>query len=168
MTCLNQTILTDTLLYAKKKVVMKVMKISDPKHIEEKIIYVRKKLDISGMWKAALIDAQCQSGKTWKCFQLLCDKLQERPEDTTLVLFVTQANCTMSANQIIQRARNDSGLTNLISSNNIYRSAHTSEEIAGGNHMLVDFWNSKCMSNMTDFVKRSAHHWDRIISSLAT
>ena len=57
-------------------------------------------------WKAMLIDASTQSGKTRKCFELLTSKLAKQIGNS-LVLFVTQANSTVSAEQIIQRGSSD-------------------------------------------------------------
>lgn len=103
-------------------------------------------------WKAILIDSYCQAGKTKKCFEILNDKMQ-KIKGNQLVLFVTQANSCTSAIQTIQRAKNSSLINNIIPINNITRSADVSTDgIVNDNYMIVDFWNSRNMNNMLDFV----------------
>jgi len=113
-------------------------------------------------WKAVLIDSQTQAGKTRKCFEILSQKISATPGNT-LVLFITQANNTASVNQILQRAPASPDIKSIIPSTNIFRSSSTPENIIqDGNYMVVDFWNSKNMDNMLEFVKDTSDTWQNI------
>lgn len=115
---------------------------------------------------AILVDAPTQAGKTWKCFTILTQKLKEiankSSNSNTLILFVTQANCIASANQIIQRAKSNEELVSVIPGNNINRSSGLSNVLTNGNYMIVDYWNSRKTSMMTKFVMKTKLHWDHI------
>ena len=107
------------------------------------------------MWRCVLVDSFTQAGKTNKCFKIINKKIIEE-DVATLVLFVTQANSTASANQVIQRAKQSVFINSVIPSNNIVKSnkinvlhGKVDDNI---NYMIVDFWNSKNMDVMLDFV----------------
>lgn len=110
-------------------------------------------------WKAALIDAPTQAGKTWKCFEVLTQKLKENANDkNVLVLFVTQANCITSASQVIQRA------SKVLPVDHICRSAKQMPEVSGGGHyMVVDFWNSRNINNMIRYLQGAACGWHQVV-----
>ena len=115
------------------------------------------------VWRAALIDAYTQSGKTWKCFEFIYEKLSLETKNN-LILFVTQANNTTSASQIIQRASHDSNILKVIPAPNIYRSSRVPLDIKQNeNYMLVDFWHSRNMNNMIGFVKNYSKVWKNIL-----
>ena len=107
------------------------------------------------MWRCVLVDSFTQAGKTNKCFEIINKKIIEE-DVATLVLFVTQANSTASANQVIQRAKQSVLINSVIPSNNIVKSNKIN--VLDGkvddniNYMIVDFWNSKNMDVMLDFV----------------
>ncbi len=114
----------------------------------------------SSTWRAILIDAKTQAGKTKKCFELLNTKLALFPEnDHTLILFVTQANSITSVNQIIQRVKNQ--FPELKDA--VYKSNCVPKNFAGKTCMIVDFWNSRNMNNMIDFVQDTYDTWANII-----
>lgn len=113
-------------------------------------------------WVAALVDGLTQSQKTWKAFQLLADVNQNK--ELSLVLFITQANCTTSAFQIIQRAKLDTKLSEQYG-NNIIRSkealAHISKDGGNNSLMVVDYWNTKNTQVMLTILREKS--WKRII-----
>lgn len=115
-------------------------------------------------WKAALIDAPTQAGKTWKCFEVLGQKLKDGEcggeGKNILVLFVTQANCITSASQVIQRA------SKVLPVDHILRSAKNMPEVsAGGHYMVVDFWNARNINNMIRFLQSAECNggWDQVV-----
>lgn len=117
-------------------------------------------------WRAALVDAPTQAGKTWKCLDLLAHKL-EAMGGNSLVLFVTQANCVMSATQIIARARADATFSRHVPPDNVYRASELGEfqhpgDLVAGNYMVADFWNARGSSQMLDFVRATRARWSNI------
>lgn len=157
---MDSIILKNTEEYAKDSIFNKVVANINMKKLVIKKIYVPPKDENDKKnWRAALVDAYTQAGKTWKCFDLLTEKVTEK----TLILFVTQANSVTSASQILQRAKVTDVFKGKITSNNIYRSSNAPDGIIEGNYMLVDFWNSKNTTNMIDFVKSTEYIWDQII-----
>ncbi len=164
---MDPTILADTEKYAKTSVTKKVIKLlhrdpsgEDPA-LKKKIIYVAEPTPSTESWRAVLIDSATQAGKTRKCFEILNEKVKNNVGNT-LVLFVTQANNTASVSQILQRAPASADINNIIPSDNIYRSGDAPDDVTDGNYMLVDFWHSKNMDQMLDFVKRTTEQWDTI------
>jgi hypothetical protein len=73
-------------------------------------------------WRAVLVDGFTQSSKTWKCFDVLSDKI-DAMDGNVLVLFVTQANSASSVQQLLQRAQNHVGLRRAIPVANMVRSS---------------------------------------------
>lgn len=117
-------------------------------------------------WKAALVDGFTQSSKTWKCFEFLHSKI--RKDNGVLVIFVTQANCTASVNQTIQRARSNSLMTHVIPTKHIFKSTMTQTELQAidftkSNYMIVDFWHKRNKKNMTSIVKQHTMHLREVI-----
>ncbi len=113
-------------------------------------------------WRAILVDAPTQAGKTKKCIEILASKLEK--SDSSLVLFVTQANNVSGTKQILSRTKKSECLNKHISPNHIYRSNYAcGDDVIEGNHMVVDFWHSHNMENMLDFVVESKYSWSEII-----
>jgi hypothetical protein len=110
-------------------------------------------------WTAALIEAPTQSRKTKKAFDVLANKLNGVRGDI-LGLFVTQANSTMSAMQILNRITHDEDLLEIFPKENIIRSKEFKKEF-DGNLMIIDFWNTRNTEKMLTVVKENK--WDRII-----
>jgi len=163
---MDNTILNNTEKYAKTSVTKMVNYTIDKgafDRIEEKMIYVVKKPEMEyDPWRAILVDAFCQSGKTAKCFQLLSEKIQKNAGNT-LVLLVTQANSTAAVKQIIQRAKNSPEIQKIIAPDHIYRSNAIPDAIMDHNTMIVDFWHSSNMDTMLSFVKETGHTWSDIV-----
>jgi len=120
---------------------------------------------MSDEWRAMLISSFTQAGKTWKCLQILAESILHHNLKKTLVLFVTQANCTTSAHQVIQRAKNHMDLLQRVPSEHIFRTCDIPDpkSLQPGCYMVVDFWNAKCMQLMHDFVVATAYKWNNII-----
>ena len=159
-TTMDSAILDNTTVYAKTSVVKAVKKWMDKDmdKLETKEIYVVKKdpMDMD-LWRGVLVDSYCQAGKTKKCFEVLNAKLG-REKGNTLVLFVTQANSIASAVQTLQRAKASESILEHIPERNIYRSGEAPKDaVPEGNYLLVDFWNSRNMAHMVDFV--AENHW---------
>lgn len=103
-------------------------------------------------WRGAIIDGLTQSGKTWKCIDILHKKLKEKEEDkNALILFVTQANSVASAEQILQRLSNNEDINIYIKKKNFHRSGDAPKNATNDNYLIVDFWNSRNMENMLEF-----------------
>ena len=86
----------------------------NPENVEDVMLKapIIEKIDTS-LYKAVLIDAPTQAGKTRKCFSVMQEKLKLVSKDgKTLVLFITQANSTAGASQVKQRASNDPAFAN--------------------------------------------------------
>jgi hypothetical protein len=128
--------------------------------------------------KASLIDGLTQSSKTWKVFDLLNEHIKER--SSTLVMFVTQANSTVAANQIVSRSNANHDLVQkfpIISrvfnlKPNVKSSMKESKESKESNEkynfektkdnlMLVEFWNTRNMDMISPFAWY--YNWERII-----
>jgi len=164
---MDTTILNNTQKYAKHGVLKSVMhKVEKDcvEDVEEKTIYVVKKSrgEDDDPWRAILVDAFCQSGKTAKCFELLADKVAKNAGNT-LVLIVTQANSTASVTQTIQRAKNSVEIQKIIAPEHIYRSNEIPDAVMDHNVMIADFWNSRNMNVMLDFVKETGHCWSNVV-----
>ena len=118
-------------------------------------------------WRAVLVDSFCQSGKTAKCFETINAKIiaDGAGATPTLVLFVTQANSTASANQVIQRAKNSPIITKVIPKTNVFKSSvmEPDEFVPTKNTMIVDFWNSRNMENMLSFVRNNNRVYKSVI-----
>lgn len=97
-------------------------------------------------WLASLIDAPPQARKTAKAFQVMADRLRTAQRDV-LGLFVTQANSTMSALQIVNRMSRFDDLLEIFPKDNIIRTADFDPE-SEGNLMMVDFWNVRNTEKM--------------------
>jgi hypothetical protein len=105
-------------------------------------------------WRAVLVDSFCQAGKTRKCFEVLNEKLRKEKTKKVLVIFITQANSVAGASQTLQRAALSKDVTEHIPVGNIFKSSAAPRDgVIGGNYMIVDYWNSRNMSNMLDFAK---------------
>lgn len=175
----------NTKKYAKKMVVKKVEmnkdKVEDMK-VKQIYVYEPKKVSLEddpNAWRAVLVDSFCQAGKTKKCFEILSSKISVSQAENTLVLFVTQANSVASANQVVQRAMVSDVLRKMIPTENIFRcgdvpldvaiggGAGDSEEnddgLEVGNYMIVDFWNSRNMTVMLDFIRLNRGVFDEVI-----
>jgi len=114
-------------------------------------------------WKAALINAPTQSMKTYKCIDVLCDKINELTP--SLVLYITQANSITSAVQMISRAQEHPRLTQFISKSNIVRSNTLQDDgvFPARNMMVIDFWKSNNMERMKDLVTTNKNTWKQVI-----
>ncbi len=119
------------------------------------------------MPQISLIDGLTQSAKTWKAFELLAQNI---PVDSgTLVLFITQANSTSAAKQIVNRATENNELFTVLSE--ISRPLPYIEKIdedltlriGHKNCMLVDFWHSRNMRHMNQVVTICTHRWENIV-----
>ena len=110
-------------------------------------------------WTAALIESMTQAQKTRKAFDVLSNKLQGQ-KGSVLGLFVTQANSTMSAMQIMNRITRNEDLLETFPKDNIIRSAGFDDEF-DGNLMIVDFWNTRNTEKMLTVVKN--YQWDKIV-----
>lgn len=110
-------------------------------------------------WKIALVDGFTQAQKTWRAFQLLAEALEnQKKNERILTLFITQANCTASAMQIIQRALADNQLSKLFG---LVCRSNEREILKTGSVMFVDYWNTK---NTVEMLKACTdRQWDRII-----
>ena len=115
----------------------------------------------------SLIDGLTQSAKTWKTFELLAQNI---PADSgTLVLFITQANSTSAAKQIVNRATENNALFAVLPE--ITRPLPYIEKIEEDltlrighkNCMLVDFWHSRNMRHMNKVVTTCTHRWENIV-----
>lgn len=109
-------------------------------------------------WHGALIDAAPQSMKTRKAFEVLVSKLRGLHGDV-LCLFITQANSTLSAIQIINRVRQTDDLIEIFPRENVTRSLDfdTNSE---GNALLVDFWNTKNTNRMIEITR--TYQWEHV------
>ena len=120
---------------------------------------------ITMTWQAALIDASTQCGKTFKCFQVLYEKLKNT--ENSVVIFITQANNTTSVMQLLQRVRMDENMSKLFHHpKNIMRSAglaDLTEMNLQENLFIVDFWHSKNMSQIEKFVRENSKQIREII-----
>lgn len=111
-------------------------------------------------WKAALIDAPTQAGKTKKCLEFINNKLADYVDSyPTLTVFITQANSTYSVEQLQQRV---SVLENV---DNIYTSQNTPNTIdnMNQNHMLIDYWNSRNTKRIIKFANNTKDVWKNVI-----
>ena len=109
-------------------------------------------------WKAALIDAPTQAGKTRKCLEFIDTKLADTY--SYLVVFITQANSTYSVEQLQQRV---SILNNV---DEIYTSRNTPSALdinQDQNHMLIDYWNSRNTKRILKFVNNTKDLWKNIM-----
>ena len=123
-------------------------------------------------WRAVLVDSFCQSGKTAKCFETINAKIiaDGAGATPTLVLFVTQANSTASANQVIQRAKNSPIITKVIPKTNVFKSSvmEPDEFVPTKNTMIVDFWNSRNMEIAINSQYYHHHNVNTIMTLLQT
>lgn len=100
-------------------------------------------------WKAVLVDAPMQSGKTRRTFEIMSDKLKHT--ENTIIMFITQANSVCSANQIMQRAKKQLPAS-VVKTEHIYKSNNLPTKYNEENIMIVDFWNSRNTTNILDFI----------------
>jgi hypothetical protein len=105
-------------------------------------------------WKAVLVDAPMQSGKTRRTFEIMSDKLSNT--ENTIILFITQANSVCSANQVLQRAKKQLP-TSVVKTEHIYKSNNLPSKQNRENIMIVDFWNSRNTTIILDFIHVSAY-----------
>jgi hypothetical protein len=175
----NSTVTTqrveNTKKFAKPSVVRNMEKNkSNPSNLEiQEILVAKPNPTNTDSWRAVLVDSFCQAGKTKKCFEILTDKIQKNTNsENTLVLFITQANSTTSANQTIQRAKTSPEMNTVIPPANIFRSANVPSASEPDclnninideNYMIVDFWNSRNMNNMLNFVRDNKDNFQSII-----
>jgi hypothetical protein len=99
-------------------------------------------------WKAVLVDGFTQSSKTWKCFDVMADKIGD--SKGILVMFITQANSASSVQQVLQRAQNNPKLCQCIPKENMFKSSSIpyAPNLDGKNRMVVDYWHSNTKKNM--------------------
>jgi len=153
---MDSNIAENTRKFAKTNIV-KAMEQARMEDLAEKMIYVPRPPGLkpcNGEWEAALVDGATQSAKTWKAFDVIAKRTT--PGLDTLVLFITQANSNMAANQIISRSRKDSQISKLFPT--ITRSSLIFEPT--NNTMLVDFWHSRNADAMFQVV--DDYSWDQI------
>ena len=110
-------------------------------------------------WTAALVESLTQARKTNKTFEILSNKLRGQ-NGFILGLFITQANSTMSAMQIMNRIKHNEDLLEIFPKDAIIRSAEFTDEF-DGNLMIVDFWNTRNTEKMLTVIKN--YHWHKII-----
>jgi len=152
----------NTQKYARKVIIHAVSKCKNLETLQKKIYVTDNKADNTA-WRAVLVDSFCQAGKTNKCFEVLHDKIQKEAGNV-LVLFITQANCLASVNQTISRATSNPLINRIIPSVNIFRSGSISTDgILEANYMLVDFYNSRSLANMVEFVRETHDVFSTII-----
>lgn len=118
---------------------------------------------MNSSWRAVLIDGFTQSSKTWKCFEVLSNKLTHATD--TLVLFVTQANSSGSVTQVIHRAQSNAAICGVIPRANIVKSSHA-PTADGGNRMVVDYWHSSTKKAMLKHVNASSAKWKEIVIAI--
>jgi hypothetical protein len=160
---MDPIVMDNTRKYARKVVINGVTKCKNVDLLEKKEIYVVNHETDTTAWRAVLIDSYCQSGKTKRCFEVLHDKIMKEIGNT-LVLFVTQANSLASVNQTISRATTNPLIQEIIPPENIYRSGLVpSDGILDENYMVVDFYNSRSLANMTEFVRETNGHFNTIV-----
>jgi hypothetical protein len=107
---------------------------------------------------ASLINARTQSGKTHKTLGLLQHKI-DGALGNTLVLFITQANCTASATQTISRVKDA-----MPGVHHVYKSSAIPDTIEDDKaYILVDYWNAKCTKRMLEYIDWTVAHWHQII-----
>lgn len=114
---------------------------------------------INNNWTAALVESLTQARKTNKTFEVLSNKLHGQ-KGCILGLFITQANSTMSAMQIMNRIKNNEDLLEIFPKDDIIRSADINDDFEA-NLMIVDFWNTRNTDKMLNVVKD--YHWNKII-----
>lgn len=160
---MDKLIMENTQKYAKIGIANAVQNKTNIDNLDVKEIYVVKKNDDVDAWRAVLVDSFCQAGKTKKCFEILNAKIKKETGNT-LVLFVTQANSLASANQTIQRATSSPLINAVIPPTNVFRSGNVpTDGVVEGNYMVVDFWNSRNMAHMIDFVRENCDMFATII-----
>lgn len=122
------------------------------KHLKQK----NRKISYDTMnnWKAVLVDAPMQSGKTRRTFEIMSERLQNSKQ--TIILFITQANSVCGANQILRRAKIQLP-DSVVKNNHIYKSNNLPAKCIKENMMIVDFWNSRNTANMIDFIHNSCY-----------
>jgi metal-responsive CopG/Arc/MetJ family transcriptional regulator len=113
-------------------------------------------------WKAVLVDAPTQAGKTNKCFEVISEKMSGIEKCDNLIIFITQANSIASVDQILQRVPTHSKLKNIFDSDNIFRAKDIPETFYQGNYMIVDFWNLRNTKNILEMAKNTTNTWDNV------
>lgn len=121
----------------------------------------------SRLFQTALVDGLTQSAKTWKAFELIDKNIQENKKEKQenaqqIVIFITQANSTTAANQIISRAKNTNELaTTFHYIGHINQMINIKDVKLFTDIMIVEFWNTKNTKKIQEFVKTK--QWKNII-----
>ena len=103
----------------------------------------------------SLVCGLTQSRKTKRTFDVLKEKLA-LDNTSSLVLYITQANCTVSASQVISRARDDEALCLLFGEKtNIVKSAMV-DSLSGDNAFIADYWNCRNIDRIIEYVESDA------------
>jgi hypothetical protein len=110
----------------------------------------------------SLIAGYMQSGKTKKTFNVINKKVKEA-SGNTLVLFITQFNNSLVANQTFQRSISDKDITDVFDKENILKCENikTKDFVIGENVMIVGFWHSRNMKSMLKAVRQNT--WFNIL-----
>lgn len=111
---MDAIIMNNTRKYAKYSVLKQVENPRNRNDIDKAEIYFVKPKERNVLWRAVLVDGMTQSRKTWRCFQILKNKIDIEKVDNVLVLFVTQANNSTSVEQVIQRVKINQDLNTVI------------------------------------------------------
>jgi hypothetical protein len=114
------------------------------------------------MWHSALCTGHTQSRKTNKTFEVLSKHLLQctsQRDGDIIVLFITQANSVVSAQQLLNRSREYDDLLAFIPKSNMTRVADFDEKI-NGNVLLVDFYNIRNTREMLKIVR--TYDWKHV------
>ena len=114
-------------------------------------------------WTAAIVDAFTQSGKTFKTFQVLEQKLSKHA-GKTLVLFITQASSVASTKQVLARIRKYSGLVgNFDVCCRISEVCIEQIESVDKDVCLVDFFHKRNLDVSIEYLKKTAHMFSDVV-----
>ena len=111
---------------------------------------------------ASLVCGFTQAKKTWKSFELL-QKIY--PNTNSAVFFITQSNCKIVVNQIIQRIQENSEMNTRFpiveSASEFAEKLETDENlqymidyIGDKNAIFVDFWHTNKINSMIEIIKK--------------
>ena len=115
------------------------------------------------LYTASLVCGFTQAKKTWKSFELL-QKIN--PNTNSVVFFITQSNCKIVVNQMIQRLQENSEINTrfpiIESASEFAEKLHRLENnlqnmidyIGDKNAIFVDFWHTNKMNSMIEIIKK--------------